>query len=102
MLQDQDSVMESQTDSILTLKTPTNSITVQEATLTCLTAVQALCLITAVSAVPGPNTKGSLLWKQWNRTLQICISSQEESELNIFDYNYITYISYKEISVDWT
>ncbi len=54
MLQDQDSVMESQMDSILILMTPTNTITVQEAKLTRITAVQALCLMTAVSAVFGP------------------------------------------------
>jgi len=61
MLQDQDSVMGSQMDFILTPKIPTNFITVLEAILTWITVAQALCLVTAVNAVAGLNTKGSLM-----------------------------------------
>lgn len=61
MLQDQDSVTGSQTDSILTLKTPTNIITVQQAILTWINVAQAPCLMIAVNAVAGLKTKGSLM-----------------------------------------
>lgn len=57
MLQDQDSVMGSQMDSILTLKIPTNIITVLEAILTRKTVAQALCFMTAVNAVAGLKKK---------------------------------------------